>query len=55
MASNRQETSDRKLFEHEYATALHLKEEIAIIRKNQTAIMKTLKIGAGTTADTKTK
>ena len=42
MASNRQEASDRKLFEHEYATALHLREELDALRKKQDVILKLL-------------
>ena len=42
MASNRQEASDRRLFEHEYATALHLREELDALRRKQDLIVKIL-------------
>ncbi len=42
MASNRQEASNRKLEEHEFATALNMKDELQLVKHRQERIIKLL-------------
>jgi uncharacterized membrane protein len=51
MASNRQEASNRKLEEHEFATALNLKEELQLVKRRQEKIIKLLEEGGKTNAN----